>query len=126
MLKIPVVPDICMIDMADYVRVMLRIKTKQYIAERDIAVEYCPSWDFAQVSIYKWCDAEAGCGTSECRERTWRNQQQGMIDTFDMRLTPSPTWRWLPHIGYASDRTYDLPRDRYVPGWKFFVATESI
>ena len=97
--------------------------------ERDVEIEAFDSWPFVKVSLFRWCEAGPGCGTSEWRERLWVEQRKAISDSFDMCMPPSASWR---HVGvytpsYDPTKPYDFIENARgtIPGVTFCILKED-
>ena len=115
----------------ELVRIYLRALSSVYVNERDIEVEFYDSWNFVKVSVYKWCDAGVGCGTSESRDITWAKTKAAMLDVFDVDM-PSDSWRWVKnpssdyHGQYSKHPIEFVNNDGYIPGMTYFIKINDL
>jgi hypothetical protein len=115
----------------ELVRIYLRALSSVYVSERDIEIEFYDSWNFVKVSVYKWCDAGVGCGTSESRDITWAKTKAAMLDVFDVDM-PSGTWRWVKNPSsdyggqYSKHPLEFLYDDGYIPGMTYFIKINDL
>jgi hypothetical protein len=115
----------------ELVRIYLRALSSVYVNERDIAVEFYDSWNFVKVSVYKWCDAGVGCGTSESRDITWAKTKTAMLDVFDVYMT-SGSWRWVKNPssdygGQYSKHPLEFDgREGYIPGMTYLIKINDL
>jgi hypothetical protein len=110
----------------DIFRSLLQLKGV-YIAQRDIEIESFDDWSFYKVSIFRWSDAGAGCGSVTTRDRTWEQQQAAVDAMFDQWMPPESTWRHIHTYGHLYDMSKPFDgKDRdtghcTIPGVKFFI-----
>ncbi len=94
-----------------------------YIRNEDIDIEYYDSWNFYKVSLYKWTQADFGCGTLEWRNNKWNET----VDVFRNRFqtfNELQSWRWFsPSSRFYSGWTKSDVE--CIPGITFFIKTES-
>ena len=110
----------------ELVRIYLRAFSSVYVSERDIEIEFYDSWNFVKVSVYKWCDAGVGCGTSESRDITWAKTKAAMVDVFDGDMI-SGTWRWVRNDGQYSKHPLEfVNNDGYIPGMTYFIKINNL
>ncbi len=115
----------------ELVRIYLRALSSVYVSERDIEIEFYDSWNFVKVSVYKWCDAGVGCGTSESRDITWAKTKAAMLDVFDVDML-SCSWRWVknPSSDYGGQyNTHPLDfngHEGHISGMTYFIKIQQL
>lgn len=114
-------------NMKDYILAYVKLMKDVYIGNRDIEVDYNDIYNLYRVSIFKQCDAGLGSGTSEYRDRLWKQTQQAIEELFNIE-SKNISWRWIhtDRTKYDQQKNYDTPEPNYIPGYRYFIFENSL